>query len=621
MLTLIKKELRAQLPFIVFVIFLVFSSYLTEGFTETLTQTTTEALFIDWLKEDGTAFSILFGCLAMGITFGLYSREFDDKTITFLDGLPVTRFQLYCAKWLAAAFTLSLFPVLDALSVLAIRYFSRNSLDESFHVDWVAQALVLRCIQLYSFLAIGIVLSFFRRVGWLLLGFVIWVLVLFGRFFPDFQLQNLMVYSNPEFFGQQWIFPWRLVGLHLSITVIATAIGYSLFSGLGEWLFRVLGSSESRLKQFLLAGVSFLIVIVFVGLMVFISVDNAPPPSDEVRINYPSWATSRKNTKRFVATFPNNLSEKATELLNAADEDFQKVADFFDFAPEDQIVIDMTTTSNQHLGTAFWKKLNLNLAGHDSIEELRQTLGHESTHVVIETLADYQLSSSFDSIRFFHEGVATYVERSLFTEVPLVENRLTAAVLAKQKQAGFERVVDNDLLRLELDTNAVYTLGEVFAAATVRRFGNESLGKIARTFSDKRHTEGLSGLALWRSVFQASAYSLSEAVDEYYVVLEEAMEHHKDTLDQMDLLRPIPSWDEDGYLTIDLEESLPYEWEIVVRVRPSANADDVQYLVTPQEYFSIPKTFFVGQSAWYQIGYQRGEDFPCYQPWQRIAIP
>ena len=171
MLTLLKKELRAQLPFVAFIVFLVSMTHVTEYFTRTLARSSLRILFEERMGDDSlVAIAIMYAALAMAITFGLFSREFDDRTINFLDGLPISRLQLYLAKWFAAATALAVFPLLDAAFVISIRWFGTNSLDRSLHLDWILTGGVLQLVQLLSFLSIGIVLSFFRRVGWLILG-------------------------------------------------------------------------------------------------------------------------------------------------------------------------------------------------------------------------------------------------------------------------------------------------------------------------------------------------------------------------------------------------------------------------------------------------------------------
>jgi hypothetical protein len=281
----------------------------------------------------------------------------------------------------------------------------------------------------------------------------------------------------------------------------------------------------------------------------------------------------------------------------------------------------MTSHSGHHLGTAYWNKLKLNLASHEDLPSLRQTLGHETTHVILESLSDNQLRENFDSTRFFHEGVATYVERRFFSDEDLEDQRLGAALLKERGDANFDRLIDNDKLRAEHDTYLAYELGEVFAAAVARRFGDDAIGNLARTFADKRHSEGLDGVVLWRSIFQASGYSLNEAVDEYYKLLDEAQELHKETIADLPVLRPVVGVD-NVWIWVQTDQSPPDGWEIVVRFRPSSSASDDEYWIETltEGHGYADRQLFVGRVAWYQIGYRKPDKMPMFQPWQKVRL-
>ncbi|TWU40421.1 hypothetical protein [Novipirellula artificiosorum] len=236
-------------------------------------------------------------------------------------------------------------------------------------------------------------------------------------------------------------------------------------------------------------------------------------------------------------------------------------------------------------------------------------------------LSNNQLRENFDSVRFFHEGVATYIERRFFSDPSLAAQRLAAAVLMRREDANFDRLVDNDRLRQEHEPMLVYELGEVFAAAIVRKFGDESIGKLARTFANKQHSEGLNGVALWRSVFQASGYSLNEAVDEHYQLLGEAAELHAETTELLVELHPVVEQEGDT-IRLSVDVTPPDGWKVVVRFRASRSAaDDECWQQTLKNGFVVTlANRFVSRTAWYLVGYQKDEKSPIFQSWQSVRF-
>ena len=623
MFGLLRKELRAQTPFAILIAVFISLGYLASYATTSLALESVFGLYAEGITEHPLMLSIISFIFATSISYGLMIREFDDRTIEFVDALPVSRSQFFFAKWLAALLTLSLFPLLDALCTVIVRTGTRNSLDESFHFSWIQTISFLIFVELYCFLSIGMVLSFFRRFGWLIIGLVVWMLLIAGRFNPALKLENLAIFSNCQFTTETVEFSQAKVVAYFIVGTVCLGLAYALFVGTGPALLKLLGNSESQARQILLISTTVVTCLLFFGIMIYMNVPEDPEAFDadvtKTKIDYPSWATSRRITGHYDATYPRNLANRANNLLDIADEDYDTVAKFFSYDADTVITVDMTTFTSHHLGTAYWNKLKMNLAVHETQEALRRTLGHETAHVVIESLSDNQLREHFGSTRFFHEGVATYVERRFFSTGAAVEKRLGPAILASREEASFARLVDNTKLRAEHDSYLVYSLGEVFVAATVERFGDEAPGEIARTFATKRHTEGLSGVLLWRSVFQAAGFSLNEAVDEYYQLLDAAQAHHQSTIDTLPELRPIIEWT-DGLLMVRYDEELPDGWEPRLRIRPSLNAADDEYNTGRLDHFKgVSREYFVGSDAWIQVGVTR-DDETIYQPWQKIGI-
>ncbi len=623
MRVLIQKELRAQLPFMWLVLFITVAPYVAGALTKSFGLETFDKVYGEGLVNLGFEYTVISFLICLGCSYGLLVREIDDRTIEFLDALPVSRTQLFVAKWMAVMAVLSLFPIVDSIVMILIRRLSATSLDRSYHFDWIATSMFLQWLQLFCFLSIGLMFSFFRRFGWLLLGLTGWFLMILGRFYPQFQLGNLTLFSEAQFIGLRWLVPWDLVAGYVLVGVLCLLVSYGLFLGGGRSLLAILTAKDSIGKQILLYATSFLIVLVLLGMMTMSAMDDEELESepDAVRVHFPSWSTATRTTHHYNVVFPSNLSVRANELLDHADGVYQTVAHFFQYEGDTVIQIDMTSSSSHHLGTAYWNKLKMDLTAHEDLAGLQRTLGHETTHVILESLSDNHLRENFGSVRFFHEGVATYVERRFFTDEDLADQRLAAAVLKHRDDVSFDRLVDNEQLRREHDTLLAYELGEVFAAAIVSRCGDEAIGRIAHTFADKQNYEGLTGVALWRSIFQSAGYSLNEVVDEYYTLLSAADELHSETVTKLAEIHPIVQ-QENGKIRFQIDSAVPEGWKIIIRFRASSEAADDEYWQAKFKdgIATTSANRFVGRAAWYQIGYQKESGYPISQPWQSIRL-
>src|SRR5215813_6931569 len=119
-----------------------------------------------------------------------------------------------------------------------------------------------------------------------------------------------------------------------------------------------------------------------------------------------------------------------------ADEVHESVRKFLGASPDDtKIVVDMGGAAPHDAGNAYWKTIRMNLAASDNADRLAAVLGHETTHVYADRMSDTRLTSDFNSTRFFHEGLATYVENRLFGSDETVRpKRIVAAVMRSRHE-------------------------------------------------------------------------------------------------------------------------------------------------------------------------------------------
>ena len=162
---LIRKELRELGPWAVLmvVVWLI-------DVVDTLTGTPDlEPLGTTFFKltDDGVGFLWLLA-FAIGTTSS--TREEDDGTLAFLDGLPVSRSRVFLTKLGVATAVLFTYPVLRALLAVVLHVVSRESLDHDVHPELLLQLLGLELLLVLSGLAFGAALGRLRSLTWLVAG-------------------------------------------------------------------------------------------------------------------------------------------------------------------------------------------------------------------------------------------------------------------------------------------------------------------------------------------------------------------------------------------------------------------------------------------------------------------
>jgi hypothetical protein len=283
----------------------------------------------------------------------------------------------------------------------------------------------------------------------------------------------------------------------------------------------------------------------------------------------------------------------------------------------------MTGSLTRHAGLAHWEKIQMDLNVSEDVDVLHAILGHETTHVYLDRLSDSRLSDAFSSTRFFHEGVASYVEYRLFRPEEDIDSLWSvAAVTRARKQVDFGTLVDDARLRTELDTNLVYPLGEVFVEALVACYGPVSVGKITRALARDDAPEDLSGQELWRDAFQACDYNLETVLDTFYAKLDEQVERHRELIENLPRVRGAVEVEGDDVVVRAVWEPID-GWRPVCRFRQAEDTPDRQYIFRmgdENDEFRVGVYSFPDGTCWYQLGLTDGNERVIYEPWLKVSV-
>jgi len=459
---------------------------------------------------------LLFGCMTGA---GLLVSESNDGTLGFLDGLPVSRTRVFFAKILAGVAVIALVPLLELADDTFTQAIMRQSTDAPFPWDhlWVG-ALGQSAVAFYI-LAGAALLSFARRWFALAIGFVFWGFLWLRlnnvAWIELFDPYALLAYGTQD--EVVWI-PWRQIATVSGVGAVLLGFSWLGFLGLGD------RARRSRLLGALLRFAGFVLLpVVWIGAMYNFSKVVSVEPARSAGNPTGDAAFGHTTTKRYEFLFRESQRKQAQKLIAEADSIHDQVTGFLGAAPmPERIVVDLGSPVLEHFaGLTNWTKIRMPLT--TTRVGLAAVLGHETTHVYIDQLSDGVLARKPNSARFFHEGLATYVEQKFFcTPEERAAMRRAAAAAQVRGKVSFELLADDAALEKKRDGLLVYPLGEVFCEALVTSYGNGAPGKLLRAIGRSGAPAGLKGTALWRDAMQACGFNLERVLAEDEASLDRA---------------------------------------------------------------------------------------------------
>jgi hypothetical protein len=349
--------------------------------------------------------------------------------------------------------------------------------------------------------------------------------------------------------------------------------------------------------------------------------EESSQPADGVV--YQEWGTVRTRTERYVFIYPEYQARQVEDLIRHADAVHDRTQQFLRASPVGNIAVDLTSALPRHAGLAYWKRIRMQLVPGMDLGTLEAILGHETAHIYIDQVSDSRLYALFDSTRFFHEGLATYIEYRLFLDAEKHRSlRRVAAVMRAREQVEFEDLVDDKVFSVKWDRDLVYPLGEVFVSALVERYGEDAPARVTQAFARKEAPEGLEGVILWQDVFQACSYNLSEVVDGFYAELDKAVDEHRPFVERIPRLRGAVEYARQQVGIRPSPSTTP--GRIVCRFRARAADADRFYewsYMDESGIFWAPSSGYSGRSLWYQLGVSiPGAAHTIFEEWEEVPL-
>jgi hypothetical protein len=462
-----------------------------------------------WLLNQ---YIVFYWLIAFAIGTGLAIREHDDRTLAFLDGLPVSRSRVFFVKCAVMSALVMLGPLLELAAIATLHLLSRGTLDRELHGALLLQAFTLQALLLVNGLMLGAAFGRLRSLAWAAAGLAATTLLLLAERVPRAAVLNPLTLLDWEWTSTAVVVDGETVRTQIAVTVLAALVGWQGFvhAGKGRRPLNVSGPIAGAVVGSATA------VILATVLVVAMRPGDAPSSStargDAVSYRFEPSPPAQTQTRHYRISYPAHQAEAALALAAEADAVFERVHELLGLPPGDAIDVDASGSAPNTHGMAFLGRLQMEL---DS--EVLAVLAHETVHVAAQRVAGAERDWLWQQASVLSEGLASWVETRFRARVERADERLfLLAAMHSRRELVVEELADPYALQTVRDENIKYAAGEALIAALVRLHGEESLARLLRAFDDPRLPSDLRGMPLWQSTFQLAGFDLAAVVDELY---------------------------------------------------------------------------------------------------------
>jgi hypothetical protein len=564
------------------------------------------------------------------IAYSLLPGEHAQRTIDFLYSLPIRRRAIFFSKYLVGVGVQMAADVLGTAMSLAHHALNSDSLDHrAFRASTAALQLGADVVMPFICVAYGVLVSYFRRLGWLLAVLVWLTLEIAEKANPALRILNIKSLMMVEHDGSTPLVPWRAWGLHIGMAALSLAAAERLWLGRQERFtafYDRLRASAALRRVGTLAAVAAIALTIAGAMMSGGAGKPKASPADDAR---PVRVVSF-DTEHFHFTYREPRAARALIVIMAADQAYDDIRRWLGAPALDRIVADLTEESDEHLGIAGWTKMRLDLSRPDEPDALlRHVLYHETTHVVTAALTEGLSNERAEETRFFAEGLAEYVAYELVPDLRAERERAreVAALAHERYRLRFADLLEPKAFLARYDEGLLYPLGEVFAAALVQTCGRDSVREVLRAFASPDTPRSLAGTELWRAVLQERRCDLDRVLGTYEGRLRRLSAAAAATI-------PVATASlagkegEDLLFDVTVDARTPGPWRVSLRVRPDADAPRsalviVQALAPTGKptQFRVPRPDSAGRSVEFQVGARAGARAALFSRWQSTEVP
>ena len=627
MRALMRKELRSLRPFVLVVLVVLLADVIdallmadgARGF----------ALRLAALSDELAVVQILLG-FAVGSS--LLVREIDDGTLQFLDALPLDRRAIFTAKIGAATLVLLMVPVGQLLLQTALHLATRSSLDGAAHPALLLTMLGLCMLLAAVALSAGLLLGFLRNVAWLLLA-----LCAIGVKLLEETMPALAAALNPvnlltlRFTGNTWQLPMATIWTQLGLLLLCGGGAYAMFVRAGRVRVRQHGFATSR-RWWVSAGVAVLAAAVLGGVAMLVERSRSDrdngADNPHVGVDFTPIASAQASTRHYSFSYPALSSARAGAVIAGADRTFDAVAALLRAPAGAPIDVDLSGTTRNHLGTAYFDRIRMQVGG----EQALATLAHETTHVLARRLAGGEQAEVLDNMMVFNEGLAEWVEQSVTAHAGVsARDERAAAIVSARRLVTPRLLTDQDAFASAVDGNLKYPLGAILVDCLVRRYGPAAPSTLLLALASKDFPRDLKGYTLWQTAFQLSHFDLDLVLDDHARRLKQLEATYAAQIARLprprgSLVEQAGNADSGYAVGLRFDLALPPGATALVRLRPGTSGDLARYRISLAPALAagtylapVPDQMITAGQICFQPGVMV-EQLTIYEPWTCLPL-
>jgi hypothetical protein len=521
---------------------------------------------------------VVYFVIAFAIGTGLAIREHDDRTLAFLDGLPVSRSRVFLIKCAVMAVLILFGPLLELLAVAALHLLSRGSLDHDLRGGLLLQAFGLQTLLLVNGLMLGAAFGRLRSLAWAAAGLAAAGLIALADSMPRAALLNPLTLLDWQWTTTAIVVDAEILGTQLAVTALAAMLAWHGFVHAGKSRVRLNISGP-------VAGAAVAVVTVGIGIAVLVMVMRPFEPSlspvaeGGEAYQFPPSPPAQTVTRRYRISYLAHQADAALALAEEADAVFEQVHALLGLPPGDVIDVDASGSAENTHGTAFFGRLRMNL---DSDAEVLAVLAHETAHVAAQRAAGAERDWLWQAANVLSEGLASWVETRFRGRAERADERmLLLAAMHSRRELIIEELADPALLQVQRDDSVKYAAGEALISALVRLHGEGALARLLQAFDDPRLPSDLKGLLLWQSTFQLAGFDLAAVVDEFYRAVDEYAKLHEERIAALPRPRVVLVRIGNSIGAMPVVDAQPVDGavrpEIVMRFRPAPDSPRSDY--------------------------------------------
>jgi len=609
---LLRKELRDLLPW--GVLSLAFGlSNVVQLLLEQVDSTPLGQTFFLLNQEN----IVLYWLIAFAIGTGLAIREHDDRTLAFLDGLPVSRSRVFFVKCAVMSLLVLIGPLLELVSIGTLHLLSRGSLDRELHAGLLAQALALQALFIVNGLVLGAAFGRLRSLAWVAAGVTATALLLFSNRVPRAAVLNPLTLLDWQWTTAAIVVDGEAVRTQLAVTALALLIAWRGFerAGKGRQPWNLSGPvASAAIAVATIATTATLIVVV---MRPFEAILPSGDAGGDGRYQFEPSPPAQALTRHYRISYSAHETEAALALATEADAVFERVHELLGLPPGDVIDVDASGSAPNTHGTAFLGRLRMRLG-----MEAPAVLAHETAHVVAQRAAGAERDWLWQAAGTLSEGLASWVETKFRARTTRGDERmLLLAAMHSRRELLIDELVDPYLLQSVRDVTVEYAAGEALFAALVRLHGEGAVARLLQAFADPRLPSDLRGLPLWQSTFQLAGFDLAGVVDELYRGVDEYASQHAEEIAALPRPRVVlvrSGGSVGAMLVLDPESNDAAGHELLIRFRPAPDSPlaDIQgFDVAPNEPAWPRGRTMLGGRICVQGGVEIGAEV-LYEPWR-----